>query len=202
METDVESSESAALIADFISLEDRIFTLMDRLGKAGDQRLKSTPLYYHESRVEYINTLADSISANLESEINLLIASIEATDELYQEALNRDHEEKSIEYGLRLGQLKNVLGYSYENLTMTEQSRRPVLQTRVDRWSDFSFTRYAMGGMEFDELDRKYERLKQVEGYILTLDEMQEHMISEPESESTGIPSGNDDLQDNKIQSE
>jgi hypothetical protein len=73
-----------------------------------------------------------------------------------------------------LNQLQEVLNRSYLNHVLAENSRRPVLKTRVDRWSDFSFSRYAMGGMEFDELERRYERLKQVEDYIATLDVMLE----------------------------
>ncbi len=202
METEIESSRVASMMSDFLTLEDRIYDLMDRLRKAGDQRLKSTPLYYHESRVEYINLLADSISTNLEAEIMHLIASIEANEGLYSDAYEKGLVEKCIDYGLNLDNLKDVLGKSYTNYTMSEESRRPVLQTRVERWSDFSFSRYAMGGMEFDELDKKYQRLDQVEDYILTLDDMRARVPTATDSGDNAIPAGDDALQNSEIQPE
>jgi len=52
--------------------------------------------------------------------------------------------------------------------------QRPTLQTRVDYWSDFSFCRYAMDGLDLEELERKWERLREVEDYLATLDELME----------------------------
>jgi outer membrane protein assembly factor BamD (BamD/ComL family) len=172
LEDQIESTEDASLMADFLALEDRIFDIMERLKIAGNQKLKETPLYYQEAQVGHINTLADTLSSRIESEIDQLVASIEATEVLYDEAFQSDETAKCLDYGLRLNQLQDILNRSYLHHVLAENSRRPVLRTRVDRWSDFSFSRYAMGGMEFDELERRYERLKQVEDYIATLDEM------------------------------
>jgi len=90
MEATIQSKDDASLIADFLAQEDRIYSLMERLKLVGRERLKSTPLYYHEAQVGYINTLADTLSSNLESEITELVTSIELTKELYQNALEDD----------------------------------------------------------------------------------------------------------------
>lgn len=201
MSEEIESSNNADMISDFIDLQDRIYALMDRLKLVGEQRVKATPLYYHEAQVGFINTMADSITTNLSVEIDHLVTTIEENGKLYKEALETNQVEKSINYGLKIDQLKKILNDSYVNYTLAEQSRRPVLQTRVDRWSDFSFSRYAMGGMEFDELDRMYERMKQVESYISTLDDMLERSGAETDSIKSEInlednASDNSDTQD------
>lgn len=172
LEATVVSSDDVAVMAEFVALSDRIYDIMDHLKTVGLERLKSTPLYYREARIGYINSMADTLSANLEKEITSLTSSVRQTEERLQVALESNQPEKCIDLGLRLDQLQEVLDDAYVNHVLSEDSRRPVLQTRVDRWSDFSFDRYAMGGMEFDELDRKYERLQQVENYINVLDEM------------------------------
>lgn len=172
LEEEVIRTEDVELMADFVALEDRIYTIIDHLGKIGLEHIKSTPLYYKEAQIGYVNTLADTLSARIESGIASLQATLGETAQLYNEAFASKQADKCIEFGLRLDQGKEVLGQSYYNHTLAETSRRPMLTTRVDRWSDFSFNRYAMGGMEFDELERKYERLQQVEDYLLTLEEM------------------------------
>jgi len=191
MEQQVLANDKASELADFISLEDRIYTLMERLKTAGLEQVKSTPLYYQEARVGYINNLADSLSAQVESEIDNIVVSIQLEEQQYAEAMASSATNDQIEAGLGIYQLQNILNRSYKSRTLAEKSHTPVLSTRVDRWSDFSFNRYAMGGMEFDELDQKYERLKQVENYILTLDEMLEHQEPEkvaPDADSLDTP--------------
>ena len=202
LESAVISTEDKAMIAEFSALEDRIYEIMDRLKHAGMERLKSTPLYYREARIGYINSKADSLSANLEAEIDKLTASIEESEKQYQEALEADQPAKCLAIGIKMDRLDELLDQSYLNHTQSEASRRPVLQTRVDRWSDFSFNRYAMGGMEFDELDRKYERLQQVEDYIMTLDEMLDQMKEQnPPGEPTAAPA-NDTPEDRENETE
>ncbi|TKJ42200.1 hypothetical protein CEE37_00550 [candidate division LCP-89 bacterium B3_LCP] len=184
LEDVVISADDAGLIANLLALEDRIFTIMDDIKNAGNKGIKATPLYYRESQIGYINLVADTLSSRVESEIETLVAHINSAEDMYQTALTSGKAEDCLQYGLQLDHLNGMLSKSYYNHTLSETSHRPVLKTRVDRWSDFSFNRYAMGGMEFDELESMYERLKQVEGYLLTLDEM-------VDVRDTGAQSGN-----------
>ncbi len=172
LEPEVEQKADASAYVDFLALEDRIYTLMDHLNKVGIERLRSTPLYYKEARVAQINAAADSLSRQLETQIEALFADIREKQKQYEEARDAGDATRCVHLGLNLDRLRSLLERGEESRVMAEATRAPVLKTRVDRWSDFSFNRYAMGGMEFDELERKYERLKQVEGYIATLDDM------------------------------
>ncbi|RJP75409.1 MAG: hypothetical protein C4524_11870 [Candidatus Zixiibacteriota bacterium] len=172
LEDSVSTSQNAELIADFLALEDRIYTAMEHLKAAGKEQLKSTPLYYKEAQVGYINARADSLAARLEGEIARLTTGAQDAEMYKQAALAREDGAEALELGLRRQRLDEALVDSHHGQTQARAARRPVLKTRVDRWSDFSFSRYAMGGMQLEELERKYERLRQVDEYITVLDEM------------------------------
>ncbi|MFH1733428.1 MAG: hypothetical protein ABIE92_01855 [bacterium] len=180
IEQQIVDNQDASQLADFLSLEDRIFTLLERLKSSGLEQVKSTPLYYQEARVGYINDLADTLSARVEVEIAGIVDAIQNKEQQYAAAVESGDTGDRIQAGLKLQKLQGILDRSYKSRTLAEMSHLPVLSTRVDRWSDFSFNRYAMGGMEFDDLEQKYERLKQVENYLITLEEMIEHR--EPET--------------------
>lgn len=165
---------AAGLVDGFQALEDRIRSTLDKLEAMRVEQIKFTPLYYREAYIGHVNAVADTLSSRIESEIDVLISSIAETERLYRQALENGQPGECLKYGLRIGQYNEALNQSYEYRTISELTKRPTLKTRVDRWSDFSFHRFAMGGLEFGELDRKYERLKQVEDYILTLMEMLE----------------------------
>ncbi len=172
LEKSLSLAENAGFISQFLNIEDRIYTCLGHLKAVGKEQLKSTPLYYKEAQVGYINTRTDSLANRLENEIVNLISSIQSVQNLKQAARDKADPTDCLQLGLRLDHLEAVLDKSYLSKTETFSARRPVLKTRVDRWSDFSFNRYAMGGMDLEELDRKYERLQQVEDYINTLDEL------------------------------
>jgi tetratricopeptide (TPR) repeat protein len=160
------------LMAQFLAIDDRIWVSMDHLKKLGQDQAKSTPLYYKEAQVGYINARADSLSARLEAEIAELNQAASTTRTLQQTALGSQNVDQYLKLGVRLDAIDQTLDQTALSQTEAENAHRPVLHTRVDRWSDFSFNRYAMGGMNLEQLDRKYERLRQVDEFIATLDEM------------------------------
>jgi hypothetical protein len=160
------------LMAQFLAIDDRIWVSMDHLKKLGQDQAKSTPLYYKEAQVGYINARADSLSARLEAEIAELNQAASTTRTLQQTALGSQNVDQYLKLGVRLDAIDQTLDQTTLSQTEAENAHRPVLHTRVDRWSDFSFNRYAMGGMNLEQLDRKYERLRQVDEFIATLDEM------------------------------
>jgi tetratricopeptide (TPR) repeat protein len=174
VEEDVILADNAALIARFLKLENRIQFMLAGLETMRKEQMVSTPLYYREAYLGHLNETADSLSVRIEVEIASLRSSIAETDRLYREALEASDPERSLHFGLRLEREREALNRSYEMRTAAEEAIKPALKTRVERWSDYSFGRFAMGGMEFEELDRKVERLQQVEDYILTLMEMLE----------------------------
>lgn len=180
METDVVESNQVGLIADFMGLDDRIYDLMERLNKVGVSQLKNTPLYYQEARIGYINSVADTLALHLDREIDQLAAVISKTDSLRRQAVENRQADECIKLGLRLSDLAEALDQGYLNQGRAEKSHRPVLMTRVDRWSDYSFNRYAMGGMEFEELDQSRTRLKQVEEYVAALDDLLDVVEEKP----------------------
>jgi hypothetical protein len=186
LEEDVILADDAALIARFLKLEDRIQFMLAGLETMRKDQMVSTPLYYREACLGHLNETADSLSVRIEVEIASLRSSIAETDRLFQEALAAGDPERALQFGLRLENDREALNQSYEIHTASEEAIKPALKTRVERWSDYSFSRFAMGGMEFEELDRKVERLKQVEDYILTLVEMLEKR--ELENPSSEVP--------------
>lgn len=186
LEPEVIASDDASTIADFLALEDRIFTIMDHLNALGKNRLKATPLYYRETRVAYANEVADTLSARLKAETGHLSASIAQVEKLHQEKQEDGRLVDCFKLGVRLDRLNKAIDQGYSNRALAEASHRPVLRTRVGRWSDYSFNRYAMGGIEVDELERMYDRLQQVENYILALDEMIEQLGPGADAQSTG----------------
>lgn len=108
----------------------------------------------------------------MEREIDLLAATINSTAELKKTSTEKNDVQSQLSLGRKLNDLQGALDQTNLNLTQAGGSRRPLVRTRVDRWSDFSFSRYAMGGMDLEELERKQERLKQVDEYLSTLDEI------------------------------
>lgn len=185
MESVISQKKNAELIADFLKLEDRIYTAMEDLKAAGKKQLRTSPLYYQEAQIGYVNMRADSLSRNLDQEIEKLTASIKGTEGLKGAALNSGNVAKGLDLGKKADDLSGALDRTYSSQTQAASSRRSVLMTRVDRWSDFSFNRYAMGGMDLEELDRKYERLKQVEEYLATIDELLEQRHKDNTAEDT-----------------
>lgn len=188
VEENVMLNDDAALVDRFLHLDGRLQSILEELETMRIEQMKSTPLYYHEAYIGHLNTVADSLSSRVESEIDSLIVSIALTERLYREALDNGQPEQCLAFGLQIDRYNEALNQSYEYHAVSEIAKRPALKTRVDRWSDFSFHRFAMGGMEFEELDRKYERLKQVEDYILTLMEMLEVREMEGDSPIAATP--------------
>jgi tetratricopeptide (TPR) repeat protein len=172
LERQVSASGDHRLVAQFLSIEDRIWASMDRLKLLGQEQAKSTPLYYKEAQVGYINVRADSLASRLEAEIKQLSQAQKSAQELQRAALATNNIDGYLKLGLRLDRLDQTLDQTGQDRSLAENNRRPVLRTRVDRWSDFSFNRYAMGGMNLEQLDRKYERLRQLDEFLATLDEM------------------------------
>jgi hypothetical protein len=172
LEEQITQQGDHSLIAQFLAIDERIWLSMDHLKRLGQEQVKSTPLYYKEAQVGYLNARADSLAVRLEAEINQLSQTAAATNDLQAAALLGNNLDEYLRLSLRMDRLDQTLDQTDLNLSLAENSRRPVLHTRVDRWSDFSFNRYAMGGMNLEQLDRKYERLRQVEDFISTLDEM------------------------------
>lgn len=189
LEGQVLDTQSARLISDFLLLDQRIYDIMDHLKAVGLEQLKATPLYYKEAQIGYINARADSLTKRVDAEIETLTAAIRTTSDLQSAALDDQKPQEVQNLGLKLDHLNNLLNQSYVQQTEAKASKRPILATRVDRWSDFSFYRYAMGGMELEELDRKYNRLRQVEEYLSTLDELIERRSGE--SAPTGSTGSN-----------
>jgi tetratricopeptide (TPR) repeat protein len=179
LEDQVRNAQNARLISDFLLLDQRIYDIMDHLKAAGQEQLKATPLYYKEALIGYINARADSLSKHVDAEIATLTAAIRNTSDLQSAALAEQQPQEVQSLGMKLDHLNGLLNQSYVQQTEAKASKRPILATRVDRWSDFSFYRYAMGGMELEELDRKYDRLRQVEEYLSTLDELIERRSGE-----------------------
>ncbi|MCX6641314.1 MAG: tetratricopeptide repeat protein [bacterium] len=168
----IDQSKNRHLMGEFVILEDRIYNMLGRLNTIGQEKVKQTPLYYQEAQIGYINSVADSLSAQIERETANLVSASQKTDQLRQQAVQSGRLEQSLKISTQLDGLDNSLDQTYLNHALSEASRRPVLKTRVDRWSDFSFNRYAMGGLEFDELQRKYDRIERIEEYISRLDDI------------------------------
>jgi outer membrane protein assembly factor BamD (BamD/ComL family) len=168
----IDKSGNRNLMGEFVILEDRIYAMMEDLKIIGAEKVKDTPLYYQEAQIGFINTVADSLSAQIERETASLVATIKTTDQMRQSAIEQGQLQKAQNYGMELDNLNGSLEQSYLGHSDAEASHRPVLKTRVDRWSDFCFNRYAMGGLEFDQLEQKYNRLDSIDEYLSRLDDI------------------------------
>jgi len=64
------------------------FGWLGRLRDLAQEQLLSTPLYFQEAQIAFLNTRADSLSRRLEKEIDRLAVVITETDSLKANALN------------------------------------------------------------------------------------------------------------------
>jgi tetratricopeptide (TPR) repeat protein len=174
LQQDVTESKRAKLMGDFRQIEDRILAGLGRLKDLGQEQLLASPLYFQEGQIAFLNTRADSLSRHLEHEIDRLTAVITETNSIKARALNDGDLQTAMDAGLRLEGLNASLSQTDMSRTRVSAYQRPTPQTRVEYWSDFSFCRYAMDGLDMEELERKWERLREVEDYLATLDELME----------------------------
>jgi tetratricopeptide (TPR) repeat protein len=189
LQNEVTDSQRGKLMADFRQIEDRILTSLGRLKDLAQGQLVQTPLYFQEAQVAYLNARADSLSEHLEKEIGRLADVIRETDSLKSNALQDGNVKTALDMGLHLKGLNHSLDQTCAGRTRAEAYQHPIPQTRVDYWSDFSFCRYAMDGLDTEELERKWERLRQVEEYLAALDELLEQRgIGEPAPEAPSQP--------------
>ncbi|MFH1861385.1 MAG: tetratricopeptide repeat protein [bacterium] len=172
LESDLISMENAALISDFMQLENRILNIMEQLNQVGLEQSENVPLYYHEAQTEYRNSLANEINKQFNAEIYRLTASQTATQAILRQGIGEIEQDARLKIQNQLDDVHRMLLESYARQSEIQNARRQTMTSRLERWSNFSFMRYAMSGRSFDDLDKKYERIRKLDDYISALDEI------------------------------
>lgn len=144
-------------------LDREVRQLMQRIRLSGLVEIQRQPLMIHERTLASVNSMLDSLAMSSTVEFNRLDQRRKALDEGdsqrgdFTRALYRERFE-------RLGsEVEHVRSHA------AGLKRKPVT-SNLPRWSELAFSRLAIGDIDFDELRRIEERLKELDDYLERID--------------------------------
>ena len=138
--------------------------LMRRIRLSGLVEIQRQPLMIHERTLASVNAMLDTLAMGSTVEVkrlgdrrDALDAGGGANEADFLRALYRERYQ-------RLG-----LGVEQVRSRAANLKRKPVT-SNLPRWSELAFSRLAIGEIDFDELSRIEQRLKELDGYLERID--------------------------------
>lgn len=150
-----------------VALLDRdLRQLMRRIRLSGLVEIQRQPLMIHERTLASVNAMLDTLAMGSTVEVNRLDDRREslsvaggATEADFLRALYRERYQR--------------LGHGVEQVrSRAANLKRKPVTSNLPRWSELAFSRLAIGDIDFDELSRIEQRLRELDGYLERIDDL------------------------------
>lgn len=147
-------------------LDREVRRLMDRIRLSGLVEIQRQPLMIHERTLASVNAMLDSLAMGSTLERNRIHGSRAEVDAGKPAGGERARLAGAL-YRERFRRLES--GVEHLRSQATQLKRRPVT-SNLPRWSELAFSRMAIGDIDFEELRRIEDRLRELDGYLETID--------------------------------
>ncbi len=148
--------------------------LNQRIRLSGIIEINKNPIVQVENETAYRQSIFRDLRGEIAAEQRLLEATLAESEQLVATArlggVLADQIETQVTHDV-LSDLQAVLD-RYE--TRLHVERREPVTSDINRWSDVSFSRLALGKIQFNQLLEMDERMQEIEGYLGAIDQLLE----------------------------
>jgi tetratricopeptide (TPR) repeat protein len=160
-------SWDAVTTNDYLSLRERVQTLMGQVRVAGLIQIKRNPVVLRENEMQMTKAVTDSLMFSSSVELEKLAG---RRAELSGPDLDRGSQVTRLEQSVLAERYAN-LGDRLDRWRVDAEARRAApFSSDLPHWSNLAFSRLVLGDIRFDDLEKLDERIKELEGYIERID--------------------------------
>jgi tetratricopeptide (TPR) repeat protein len=172
----VLASADPEIIATVRDLRHTSRLLDKRIVLSGLIEIKRNPIVQLENEIAYRESLFDGVRAEVAEEQQLIATAVTESEQLVASCQAGDQFGDVVSSQVNRNMLHDLEGLLDRYQTRLHLNRREPVSSNISRWSDISFSRLALGKIQFNQLMEMDNRLQEVDGYLNAIDQLLEQM--------------------------
>ncbi len=147
-----------------------------RIVLSGLIEINKNPIVQLENEIAYRESLFEGVRAEVVEEQQLIATAVEESELLVTRCKEGEQLADVVSSQVNWNMLHDLEGLLDRYQTRLHLNRREPVSSNIDRWSDISFSRLALGKIQFNQLMEMDDRLEEVDGYLNAIDQLLEQM--------------------------
>jgi TolA-binding protein len=150
--------------------------LEKRIILSGLIEINKNPIVQLENERAYRESLFEGVREEVAEEQQLIATAVEESEQLVIRSQAGDEFIDVVSSQVNQDMLHDLEGLLDRYQTRLHLNRREPVSSNINRWSDISFSRLALGKIQFNQLMEMDDRLQEVDGYLNAIDQLLEKM--------------------------